>query len=381
MVGFLNVVRFNATSSGTGDFVVASATTGYQTPAGAGAVNGTVYSYRAESADLSQWEIGSGVYTTGSTTLARTTIVASSTGSKVNFSAAPTVAVTALAGDLVTINGQTGAITSSHGITNVANDLRVDLSWFPGYISGLTLSNNASDATNDIDVAAGSANDSTDTDRLVLSSTLTKRADAAWAAGSGNGGRFHATLINGTLHYYIIKNPSTGVVDAGCSDDANDPTSGSNYPSGFTLFRRIGSVPRESGAIIGFKQDGDVFQRSIPATNSAVNPGTSAVLFAAAVPVGIRVSILLDVGLAISATGVADYALLVTDPSIADTTPTTDICDLILTTTGTAVFRSACPVVSMTNTSAQIRYRLSTSVADLVLKLTTRAWSDRRGQR
>jgi hypothetical protein len=50
MVGFLDVCKFTAVSSGTGDFVVSAAVTGYQTPAGAGAVNGTVYRYRAESA-------------------------------------------------------------------------------------------------------------------------------------------------------------------------------------------------------------------------------------------------------------------------------------------------------------------------------------------
>jgi len=98
--GFLDACGFNPASGGTGDFVVSAAVTGYQTPAGAGAVNGAVYSYRAQSSDLSQWEIGYGAYATGTTTLARTTVTASSTGSKVNFSAPPSVYVTALTADL-----------------------------------------------------------------------------------------------------------------------------------------------------------------------------------------------------------------------------------------------------------------------------------------
>jgi hypothetical protein len=102
MASFLDVCRFTAVSSGTGDFVVSAAVTGYQTPASAGATNGATYRYRAESADLSQWEVGYGAYTTGSTTLARTTILFSSTGSKVSFSAAPQVAIVALAEDLNT---------------------------------------------------------------------------------------------------------------------------------------------------------------------------------------------------------------------------------------------------------------------------------------
>lgn len=104
MSGFLNVCRFLATSAGTGDFIVAAAITGYQTPSSAGAVNGRIYSYRAESADLTQWEIGQGVYTTSSTTLARTKIIASSTGSKINFSAPPQVGVVALAEDLAGVS-------------------------------------------------------------------------------------------------------------------------------------------------------------------------------------------------------------------------------------------------------------------------------------
>lgn len=100
--GFLNGVRFTANAGGTGDFVVSSAVQGFQTPADDSAVNGTVYSYRAESTDLTEWENGEGAYTTGTTTLARTTIHDSSNaGAKVNFTAAPQVAITAFKADLL----------------------------------------------------------------------------------------------------------------------------------------------------------------------------------------------------------------------------------------------------------------------------------------
>lgn len=99
--GFLDACGFFPAAGGTADFVVSAAITGYQTPASAGATNGAVYSYRAQSTDLSQWEVGFGAYTSGTTTLARTTVVASSTGSKVNFSAPPSVYVTALTADLL----------------------------------------------------------------------------------------------------------------------------------------------------------------------------------------------------------------------------------------------------------------------------------------
>lgn len=125
MASFVDVCRFTAVSSGTGNFVVSAAVTGYQTPAAASATSGATYRYRAESADLSQWEIGEGVYTSGSTTLARTTIFANSSGgtSAINFSAAPQVAIVALARDIAlrnsAVSGASTTYTAAQGNVNV----------------------------------------------------------------------------------------------------------------------------------------------------------------------------------------------------------------------------------------------------------------------
>lgn len=103
--GFIDACGFNPASGGTGSFVVAAAITGYQTPAAAGATNGTIYAYRAQSLDMSQWEIGFGTYSSATPTLARTTVTANSSGgtSAINFSAAPSVFVTALSADFVNL--------------------------------------------------------------------------------------------------------------------------------------------------------------------------------------------------------------------------------------------------------------------------------------
>src|SRR6185369_9491239 len=102
MASFLDVCRFTPTAGGTTDWTYSSAVTGYQSPAAAGAVNGCLYRYRAESSDLTQWEVGHGTYTTSGTVLARTTVLFNSSGttSKINFSSAPQVAIVALAEDL-----------------------------------------------------------------------------------------------------------------------------------------------------------------------------------------------------------------------------------------------------------------------------------------
>jgi hypothetical protein len=103
MAAFLNVCRFNPTAGGTTDWTYSSAVNGYQSPAAANVVNGRLYKYRAESADLSQWELGEGVYNSG--VLTRATVLFNSSGStsKINFSTAPQVAIVALKEDLISI--------------------------------------------------------------------------------------------------------------------------------------------------------------------------------------------------------------------------------------------------------------------------------------
>jgi hypothetical protein len=104
MAAFLDGCRFNPAAGGTTDWTYSSAVTGYQSPAAANIVNGRLYKYRAESADLSQWEFGEGAYNTSTGVLARTTVLYNSSGttSKISFSTIPQVAIVALKEDLLT---------------------------------------------------------------------------------------------------------------------------------------------------------------------------------------------------------------------------------------------------------------------------------------
>jgi hypothetical protein len=119
-----------------------------------------------------------------------------------------------------------------------------------GYLYGLTISNNVSDATNDIDIAAGeAASDAATPLLLVLGSSLTKRLDAAWAAGTGNGGLDTGAIANTSYHIWLIQRSDTGVVDALFSASATAPT----MPTNYDRKRRIGSIVRSAGAILGFR--------------------------------------------------------------------------------------------------------------------------------
>lgn len=74
-----------STTAGTGTFTLAGATAGYQSFSAIGNANTTYYTIVHQT--LSEWEVGIGTYTSSGTTLSRDTVLASSTGSKVSFSA------------------------------------------------------------------------------------------------------------------------------------------------------------------------------------------------------------------------------------------------------------------------------------------------------
>lgn len=74
-----------STTAGTGTFTLAGATAGYQSFSAIGNGNTTYYTIVHQT--LSEWEVGIGTYTSSGTTLSRDTVLASSTGAKVAFSA------------------------------------------------------------------------------------------------------------------------------------------------------------------------------------------------------------------------------------------------------------------------------------------------------
>jgi hypothetical protein len=112
----LDRVIFLPASSGTGNFVVSSAVTGYQTPASAGAIDGALYEYAAETRDgsgnVTNWEVGNGAYTVSTTTLARTNIrYSSNSNAVVSFASAPNVMITGLTlGDNPTLTANAPAL-------------------------------------------------------------------------------------------------------------------------------------------------------------------------------------------------------------------------------------------------------------------------------
>lgn len=117
-----------------------------------------------------------------------------------------------------------------------------------GYIDGF-ITENDTDTEHDIKTNTGVCTDSlANNDRVIeLTSAIVKRADAAWAEGTGNGGMATGTVAADTeYNLIIIEKDSDGTVDMMFDVSAT----GANVPVGYTARRRIGSVFTEGSANI-----------------------------------------------------------------------------------------------------------------------------------
>lgn len=110
-MALLNNCRFIATAGGFTNWTYSSAVGGCQSPAAAGAVDGTKYTFIAISQDLMQFEIAQGNYTASGSVFARTTVLYNSAGTGtgagqsgagalINFASAPQVAIIAAKEDI-----------------------------------------------------------------------------------------------------------------------------------------------------------------------------------------------------------------------------------------------------------------------------------------
>lgn len=266
------------------------------------------------------------------------------------------------------LNASTGLFRDAFGIAaQYLRDFVVSIGYAQrGYLYGLTLSNNATDANNDIDIATGGAWDAGTDALLRLTSSLTKRLDASWAVGSGNGGIDTGSKANSTTyHVWLIRRSDTGIVDALFSTSASSPTMPANYDQK----RRIGSViTNGSGNILGFAQrGGDTFLlSSAVAVLSGATPPTSSTARSVISPLGVICQALVS-GISVSSSGQKIYYLA--DAIGARYMP-------IVSDTGKPDERAG---AFFTDTSSQIMHN-SSSATNHTVSLNSVGWIDRRGQ-
>lgn len=234
---------------------------------------------------------------------------------------------------------------------------------------GLALSNNVSDANNDIDIAAGACGP-LGYDAWMVTAGLTKRLDAAWAVGTNQGGLDTGAKGNSTwYHVHLIRRSDTGVVDALFSTSATSPT----MPTSYDQRQRIGSVLTDGSAnILAFCQIRDaVLWKSPPLDVNTGALGTTATTYTLSVP-AIDCEALLNVGVSNASAQRAVYL------------STTDLTDLAASSSAAPLASQRCNVINapiVSRTSAWTKAGVIRAVADgasTTLRVATLGWVDPR---
>ncbi len=266
--------------------------------------------------------------------------------------------ITSLAGLTTPLSVSQGGTGSNVGGIVAAANLHVAFGL--GYLYGATLSNSVGDPTNDIDISIGYAADRITGEVMFF-----------------NG----AALTNTTYHIFVIRRTDTGVVDIA----ADTSVTGANIPANtnvaYTQRRRIGSILRETGAIVLFSQNGDTFWRLTVALDaSSANPGTAAVTQTLSVPIGVVIDAIINVDLQNIGAGGFPFGYL--SPLVTTDSPPAEGVSQVGSSGNAAghVFDSMAGLRVQTNTSAQIRSRISFSDADVFLFIGTAGWIDTRGR-
>lgn len=244
-----------------------------------------------------------------------------------------------------------------------------------GQIFGLTLSNNAGDPTNDIDISVGEvASDTAPYYRMVLASAITKHLDANWVVGTNQGGLDTGAIANTTYHVFLIQRSDTGVVDALFSLSGTSPT----MPANYDRKRRIGSIVRLAGSIKPFVQEGDEFIYLTPVQDVVgVSIGTTASNFTCTIPLGFKLKAIFNAVL-ISNTAAVHAVIFPGDQSgvTASGTPAGNI-NLYVQVAGLAAVGN---FIMRSSTSAQVRIVASSAVAVNTYSISTLGWVDTRGR-
>lgn len=240
------------------------------------------------------------------------------------------------------------------------------------FVSGLILSNNVSDANNDIDIGLGRARRE---DNIVVNTTvLTKRLDASWAQGTNQGGLDTGSKANSTTyHIHAIRHDSTGAFDTLFSTSVTSPT----MPDGWTRIQRIGSVITDgSGNIRPFIQTGNVFRFNVNGgiVNYSAAGNRTKIFIQVTVPDGLRVEAIFEPTLLSKAASVG--TMFIHDGENANLT--VGITAGSLHAGGDAIVSyNSVQIRQYTNTSRQVYLTLTSGVnTSTPSTLATIGWND-----
>jgi len=148
-----NRAKMSTSTTGTGTITLGSALSGYQTFAQAGITNGQTVRYAIE--DGTNFEIGSGVFTSSGTTLTRSVTESSNSDNAINLSGSGEVFITASAADIFVNDGATSLTTTgviTGGTVEATSDTAAGDNAAMGYTSAEGLILTGQGSTNDITI-------------------------------------------------------------------------------------------------------------------------------------------------------------------------------------------------------------------------------------
>jgi hypothetical protein len=246
------------------------------------------------------------------------------------------------------------------------------------YLAGLQTT--PTSAATSVSIAVGVAMGNDQSTSISLTSTLVKVLTSAWAVGTGNGGLYAATTIQGlqTYHVLAIIRTDTGVVDAYFDTVAT----GVNIPSPYTVYRRIASFTTDASKNIrSYTQDGDYFRlaASVLDVNQGT-PGTNALtLTLASIPSG--ANMLAFFNTVMTGPTATRGRVYLSDLAANDETPSETVAPLICSNNVINDFPGGSGSYQIrTSVAAQIRARFVSSDAGANFKLATLGWWDTRGR-
>lgn len=274
-----------------------------------------------------------------------------------------------------------GFPTLAPGLSNIDMQVQVDVNQqlvmatkqeARGFIGQLTTSYNS--ATK-VQVAAGSARDSTGARTMMLPSALLGicQTSGAWTAGNDqNKLDTGARALSSVYHIFLIARDD-GTTEILFSGSATAPT----LPSGYTRFRRIGSFLTDaSNNIRPYVQEGDLFLYSdVPPTDVSVTnlASASGTLFPLSVPTTVNVEAIFNAHGADSGAN----QIYLSSPTQPDNTcaPTSGRSSLAFAGASGA----AGQFMLRTDTSGRIRARAASGTSGQ-LYIGTVGWRDTRGR-
>lgn len=219
-----------------------------------------------------------------------------------------------------------------------------------------TMSNSSGDTDHDIDLSAGCVFAENGKTFIYSDNVITKRIDASWASGTGQGGRFSSVTLspNATYHFFVIRQDSTGVVDAGFDSSLT----ASNRPSGWTHYARIGSVITDASSnIVNFTQYGRYFLFKDPFRYEDTSFSTTAKTLTLNVPNGLKVAAKISCSYITGASGTTAIYLSSLDTNDTVAGYTSGEAFTVIGGGASAASDGNDTSLILTNTSRQIRYR------------------------